>query len=144
VGYILLGHTSTAPTRNEKFSWEDEFQISQLAKPARESIDLTGGDEERKDTVTTAVRVANQKIVRKPGIANAHSAHSNADRYVTRRAVALREQPRYAARAKAEISAGTSVSVLGEQGSWLRVKTRQSGDIGYVRKEYLVLASSAR
>jgi hypothetical protein len=144
VGYILLGHTSTGPTPSAKVQWKSEFQTSQVAKPERESIDLTGGDEERKDIATNGVRVADQKV-RKPGIANAHSArNSNDDRYVTRRAVALREQPRYAARAKAEIGAGTSVSVLGEQGSWLRVKTRQSGDIGYVRKEYLVLARSAR
>ena len=60
------------------------------------------------------------------------------DDYVTRRAVSLRVEPRFAATAKAQIDAGTSISVLGAQGDWLKVKTRPSGAVGYVRKEYLV------
>jgi Bacterial SH3 domain len=60
------------------------------------------------------------------------------DAYVTRRAVSLRGEPRFAATAKAHIGAGTSISVLGAQGDWLKVKARPSGAVGYVRKEYLV------
>jgi hypothetical protein len=66
------------------------------------------------------------------------------DAYVTRRAVLLRGEPRFASTAKAQIGAGTSISVLGAQGDWLKVKTRPSGAVGYVRKEYLVPESSLR
>jgi Bacterial SH3 domain len=58
--------------------------------------------------------------------------------YKTRRVVSLREEPRFAAAAKAQIAAGTSISVLEAKGDWLKVKTRPSGAVGYIRKEYLV------
>ncbi|HEV8720826.1 MAG TPA: SH3 domain-containing protein [Candidatus Binatia bacterium] len=58
--------------------------------------------------------------------------------YKTRRSVSLREEPRFAASAKAQIGAGTSISVLEAKGDWFKVKTQPSGAVGYVRKEYLV------
>jgi len=64
--------------------------------------------------------------------------------YKTRRVVSLREEPRFAAASKAQIGAGTSISVLESNGDWFKVRTRPSGAIGYVRKEYLVRQSSTR
>jgi len=64
--------------------------------------------------------------------------------YKTRRVVSLREEPRYAAIAKSQIGAGTSISVLEAKGDWFKVQTRPSGDVGYVRREYLVRQSSTR
>jgi len=64
--------------------------------------------------------------------------------YKTRRMVSLREEPRFAATSKAQIGAGTSISVLESNGDWFKVKTRPSGAVGYVRKEYLIAQSSTR
>jgi len=57
--------------------------------------------------------------------------------YITRRAVALREAPRFAATSMAEIRAGTFVRALAAQGQWLKVRIRPAGPVGYVRKEFL-------
>jgi len=64
--------------------------------------------------------------------------------YKTRRVVSLREEPRYAASSKSQIGAGTSISVLEAKGDWVKVQTRLSGDVGYVRREYLVRQTTAR
>jgi hypothetical protein len=62
--------------------------------------------------------------------------------YKTRRAAPLREEPRFAATTAEDIGPGTRVSVLGAKGDWLKVKSRLSGKIGYVRKEYITPVSA--
>jgi hypothetical protein len=64
--------------------------------------------------------------------------------YVTRRAVPLRAAPRYAATPTTPLGAGTPISVLETQGSWLKVEARSTGAVGYIRKEYVAPLSLAR
>ena len=64
--------------------------------------------------------------------------------YVTRRAVPLREYPRYAATSTMQIQSGTKISVLESHGSWFKVETQPPGAVGYVRKEYLNAQSPAQ
>jgi hypothetical protein len=62
--------------------------------------------------------------------------------YRTRRAAPLRQEPRFAAATAENIDPGTQISVLEAKGDWLKVKTRPSGKVGYVRKEYVAPVSA--
>ena len=55
----------------------------------------------------------------------------------TTRAVALRQQPRFAAERVHEIDADTELSLLEKKGNWLKVRIAEAAVIGFVRKEYL-------
>jgi len=58
-------------------------------------------------------------------------------RIKTTRAVALRQQPRFAAARVHEIDAETELSLLENKGDWLKVKVAHANSIGFVRKEYV-------
>ena len=62
--------------------------------------------------------------------------------YRTRRVAPLRQEPRFAAATTQDIDAGVTISVLEAKGDWLKVKTRPSGTVGYVRKEYVAPAGA--
>jgi hypothetical protein len=153
IGYLLLGHARTVSNPGTATRWEGTTAPADALEKARLSIPVgeTSTDEDnRRESGDSAPQATGQKTRKAALMENRNAAGKGADQrelgagYVTRRTVALREEPRYAAKAKAQIGPGTSVSVLDTQGNWLRVKTRQSGTIGYVRKEYLVYASSNR
>ena len=55
----------------------------------------------------------------------------------TTQAVALRQQPRFAAERVHEIDAETELSLLENNGDWLKVKVAHASAIGFVRKEYI-------
>ena len=55
----------------------------------------------------------------------------------TTQAVALRQQPRFAAERVHEVDADTELSLLENKGDWLKVKVAHAGAIGFVRKEYV-------
>ena len=55
----------------------------------------------------------------------------------TTQAVALRQQPRFAAERVHEIDAETELNLLERKGDWLKVRMADAGAIGFVRKEYL-------
>ena len=55
----------------------------------------------------------------------------------TTRAVALRQQPRFAAERVHEIDAETELNLLEQKGDWLKVRIADAGAVGFVRKEYL-------
>jgi hypothetical protein len=153
IGYFLLGHARTVSNPSTAIRLDgtaepaDALEKARLSSPISETS--TDDDNGRKSG-DSAPQATEQRTRTAALMKNRNAAGKGADQrelmagYVTRRTVALREEPRYAARAKAQIGPGTSVSVLDTQGNWLRVKTRQSGAIGYVRKEYLVYASSSR
>jgi hypothetical protein len=61
--------------------------------------------------------------------------------YETLRIVPLRQEPHFAAATTEDIDSGTVISVLETIGDWLKIKTRPSGSVGYVRKEYVAPAS---
>ena len=152
IGYFLLGDARTVSNPNTPVRWEGTFEPPDVAEKARLPISVSktsADDEDRSERGRTTPRLVEQRARKTvvPDSRNAKKGEGRPERvagYVTRRTVTLREQPRYAATAKAEIGPGTAVSVLATQGNWLRVKSGQSGAIGYVRKEYLVYASSTR
>ncbi len=55
----------------------------------------------------------------------------------TTRAVALRQQPRFAAERVHEIDAETELNLLESKSDWLKVRMADARAIGFVRKEYL-------
>lgn len=55
----------------------------------------------------------------------------------TTRAVALRQQPRFAAERVHEIDAETELNLLERKGDWLKVRMADARAVGFVRKEYL-------
>jgi Bacterial SH3 domain len=130
-GYFLLGH------RREPMASNSVAAVNAVI--AKVSID----DEERRAPVNSISRSSDMKW-RKTADAGYRNTKRREDptghviAYKTRRVVSLREEPRFAAAAKAQIAAGTSISVLEAKGDWFKVKTRPSGTVGYVRKEYLV------
>jgi hypothetical protein len=130
-GYFLLAH------RREPMA-SNSVAVVNAVMP-KVSID----EEERRAPVNPASRSSDMKS-RKTADADYRNTKRREEppghviTYKTRRVVSLREEPRFAAAAKAQIAAGTSISVLEAKGDWLKVKTRPSGTVGYIRKEYLV------
>lgn len=53
------------------------------------------------------------------------------------RASMLKQEPRFAADAIEKVDPGTRVIVLAKERDWLKVQVQPSGNIGYLRKEYL-------
>ncbi|MGH7887905.1 MAG: SH3 domain-containing protein [Candidatus Binatia bacterium] len=55
----------------------------------------------------------------------------------TTQAVALRQQPRFAAERVHEVDAETELKLLERKGDWLKVRMADARAVGFVRKEYL-------
>ena len=64
--------------------------------------------------------------------------------YSILRRIVLREEPRFAGAAVQEVDAGTQINVLAVHGDWLKVKTRESGIVGYIRREHVLRSDLAR
>ncbi len=60
------------------------------------------------------------------------------------RAAALKHEPRFAAEAIENVNRGMRVTVLRKERDWIQVKVKSSGNIGYLRKEYLAALPSLR
>jgi len=60
------------------------------------------------------------------------------------RTAALKDEPRFAADVIEKVGLGTRVTVLREERDWIKVKVKSSGNIGYMRKEYLVSYNTIR
>jgi hypothetical protein len=130
IAYFLLGH-GRAPTDGNSVATVD-------AVITKSSIDA----EERQAPVSPSrsFDLKSRKTIDADyrNVRKREDPPERAAAYKTRRSVSLREEPRFAASAKAQIGAGTSISVLAAKGDWFKVKTQPSGAVGYVRKEYLV------
>jgi len=129
IAYFLLGHGRAPTDGNSVAAVDAVITKSSIDAEERQAPVSPSRSFDLKSRKTVA---ADYRNVRKredpPGRAAA---------YKTRRSVSLREEPRFAATAKAQIAAGTSISVLEAQGDWFKVKTEPSAAVGYVRKEYL-------
>ena len=55
----------------------------------------------------------------------------------TNRAVAIRENPNFAARKVHEVDEDTELNIVENRGDWLKVKIADAGFIGFVRKEFV-------
>ena len=64
--------------------------------------------------------------------------------YAILRRIALREEPRFAGVTVQEVDAGTQINVLAVHGDWFKVKTRESGIVGYIRREHVIRSDLAR
>jgi len=60
------------------------------------------------------------------------------------RTAALKHEPRFAAEAIEKVGLGTRVTVLRKERDWIKVKVNTSGNVGYLRKEYLAAVHSLR
>jgi hypothetical protein len=58
------------------------------------------------------------------------------------RTAALKHEPRFAADAIEKVGLGTRVTVLRKERDWIKVKVNTSGNVGYLRKEYLAAVHS--
>lgn len=60
------------------------------------------------------------------------------------RTAALKHEPRFAADAIEKVRLGTRVKVLRKERDWIKVKVQTSGNVGYLRKEYLAAFNTLR
>jgi hypothetical protein len=130
--------------------WEKAFTSSDVETKAVSPLHITGpsaGESEREPSGNPDQRradLSNPKIALASAgkTQTAEEPPKNATEYKTQRAVSLRQKPRFAAATAEDIDPGTGISVLEAKGDWVKVKTRPSGKVGYVRKEYIVPASA--
>ena len=130
--------------------WEKAFTSSDVETKTVSPLHITGpsaGESEREPSGNPDQRradLSNPKIALASAgkTQTAEEPPKNATEYKTQRAVSLRQKPRFAAATAEDIDPGTGISVLEAKGDWVKVKTRPSGKVGYVRKEYIVPASA--
>jgi hypothetical protein len=65
------------------------------------------------------------------------SVKSNPPTFKTTQSVGLRDQPRFSGKRVFEIDAETELSLLENNGDWLKVRVADAGSIGFVRKEFV-------
>ena len=95
--------------------------------------------------VAAAPRVSgdshNQGAARREPAAALTTAETETE--ITRDA-ALKHEPRFAADAIEKVGLGTRVTVLRKERDWIKVKVKSSGNVGYLRKEYLTAFNTHR
>jgi uncharacterized protein YgiM (DUF1202 family) len=57
--------------------------------------------------------------------------------FKTNQSVALREKPRFSSKTVHEVDRDTELTVLGNEGDWLKVKLAAPNSVGFVRKEFV-------
>jgi hypothetical protein len=57
--------------------------------------------------------------------------------FKTKQSVALREKPRFSSKSVYEVERDTELTVLANEGDWLKVKLAAANSIGFVRKEFV-------
>jgi hypothetical protein len=60
--------------------------------------------------------------------------------FKTKQSVALREKPRFSAKSVYEVDRDTELTVLANEGDWLKVKLATANSVGFVRREFLAPA----
>jgi len=130
--------------------WEKALTSSDVEAKAVAPLHITGssaGEGEREPSKNSDQRPADS---RNPKMALALASKTQTTEEPakhllevrTSRATPLRQQPRFAAATAEDIGPGTSISVLEAKGDWLKVKTRPSGKVGYVRREYVATVNA--
>ena len=102
--------------------------------------------EGRKQTVKVNQDIAESEIWPKPVIAPPDRTKSEEPTldvidYRTLRPTPIRQEPRFGASVIEDIEPGTVISLLENNGDWFKIKTRFTGTVGYVRKEYVTLVN---
>jgi hypothetical protein len=57
--------------------------------------------------------------------------------FKTKQSVALREKPRFSSKTLYEVDRDTELTVLANEGDWLKVKLAAANSVGFVRKEFV-------
>jgi hypothetical protein len=57
--------------------------------------------------------------------------------FKTKQSVALREKPRFSSKSVYEVDRDTELTVLANEGDWLKVKLATANSVGFVRKEFV-------
>ena len=129
---------------------------SRRSRPARCGI-TDGGNNEPHLSHTPAGRLSRRPIQKSPQRLRGAAIHrairqSNAYSLATpataeteteiARTAALKHEPRFAAEAIEKVGLGTRVTVLRKERDWIKVKVNTSGNVGYLRKEYLAAVHS--
>jgi hypothetical protein len=57
--------------------------------------------------------------------------------FKTSQSVALREKPRFSSKTISEVERDTELTVLANEGDWLKVKLASANSVGFVRKEFV-------
>ena len=130
--------------------WERALTVSDVETKAIAPLHITGpssSESERDQSGNPDQRPASlsnpkMSLASASKTPTAEEPAKNALEYKTRRTAPLRKEPHFAAATAEDIDPGTRISVLEAKGDWLKVKTRSSGKVGYVRKEYIAPASA--
>ena len=93
-----------------------------------------GAAREDRPTTTTSFATVKRKL------AGRSSANFDSETEIARSG-ALKHEPRFAATAIERVRLGTRVTVLSKERDWIKVKVKPSGNVGYLRKEYLAAAN---
>ena len=95
-----------------------------------------GSAREDRPTTTTSVATVKRKLAGSWTIPDRETE-------ITRSAP-LKHEPRFAAAAIEKVRLGTRVTVLSKERDWIKVKVKPSGNVGYLRKEYLAIVNNIR
>jgi hypothetical protein len=57
--------------------------------------------------------------------------------FKTKQSIALREKPRFSSKSVYEVDRDTELTVLANEGDWLKVRLAAANSVGFVRKEFL-------
>lgn len=88
------------------------------------------------NTARPLATIANPTAITAPG-SKAKTAVTPLAMVRANRQLAIRDNPRYSANSVRQVEEATALAILESHGDWLKVKTAQGGQVGFVRKEYV-------
>ena len=118
-------------------------QVATSSKsPATAKLDTPG----QAGKIKSATKVANQATTvdaARGGNREREPARDSLPIYQTGRRILLRDEPRFGAAAQIMLDRGARLIVLEIDGKWLKVKTAQTGAVGFVREEFVTPVTTA-
>ena len=131
---LPLGGTTTAELSVPLIFLPPKTGSAQLATEGKSRE--PGSAREDRSTTNTSLATVKRKLA-------ARSTNLDSETEIARSG-ALKHEPRFAAAAIERVRLGTRVTVLSKERDWIKVKVKPSGNVGYLRKEYLAAANTIR
>ena len=131
---LPLGGTSTAEISVPLIFLAPNTGSTQLAVEGK--FREVGSAREDRPTTNTSFATAKRKLAARSTVFDSETEIA--------RSAALKHEPRFAAAAIEKVRLGTRVTVLSKERDWIKVKVKPSGNVGYLRKEYLAVANNIR
>lgn len=131
---LPLGGTTTAEISVPLIFLPPKTGSAQLATDGKSRE--PGSAREDRPTTNTSFATVKRKPAAKSTILDSETEIA--------RSAALKHEPRFAAAAIEKVRLGTRVTVLSKERDWIKVKVKTSGNVGYLRKEYLAAANNIR